>query len=75
MRHLLLTEVIWPFFVRGSIACALVALAILLASCGRETPPEPIPAVPTQLVCPAPARPPAELLVRPETKIFAPPET
>jgi hypothetical protein len=52
----------------------LLSLPVLTA-CGRETPPEPIPAVPTQLVCPAPAKPPAELLVRPETKMFAPPES
>lgn len=50
---------------------ALTCCAMLVA-CGRETPPEPIPAVPTQLVCPAPAKPPAELLKRPVKTDFLP---
>ena len=56
--------------------CAAILLLSLpgLTGCARETP-QSIPATPTQLVCPVPATPPAELLVRPAILIFAPPES
>lgn len=55
-------------------AAIMLLCAFALTACGREEP-QPIPAVPTQLVCPVPAKPPAELLQRPQIKTFAPPET
>lgn len=52
----------------------MLALALLLPSsgCGKQRP-EPIPAVPEQLVCPAPAIPPAQLMERPRKIDFLPP--
>ncbi len=62
--------------VKSPAICAAILLLSLpaLTACGRE-PPQPIPATPTRLVCPALARPPAELLVRPAILTFAPPES
>ncbi len=44
----------------------LAAVLLLSSGCARQAAPQPIPAVPEQLTCPAPAQPPAELIKRPE---------
>jgi len=49
-------------------------LALALSACASQRGPEPIPAVPTQLVCPVPATPPPELIKRPRIIDFLPPE-
>ena len=55
------------------LALPMLAAALLLSSCARNPDPQPIPAVPERLICPAPAQPPAELIKRPAKIDFLPP--
>ena len=56
------------------LALPMLAAALLLPSgCAGAPEPKPIPVVPAELVCPAPAQPPAELIKRPEKIDFLPP--
>ena len=55
------------------LALPMLAAALLLSSCARNPDPQPIPAVPASLICPAPAKPPAELIKRPVKIDFLPP--
>ena len=52
----------------------LFALVTTLSACGagRTVPPEPIPVLAEQRICPKPPLPPAELLRRPVRKDFLP---